>query len=61
MFTSKEINNKMIIICNPMALKREVSINRLIDMEVMKKLGSAIKLFNATKKCDERNNNNVKI
>ena len=55
------MNNKMSIICNPMAIKRQVSINRLIDIEPMKKLGSAIKLFNATKKCDERNNNNDKI
>ena len=33
----------------------DMSINRLIDIESQKKLGSLIKLFNATNKCEPRN------
>ena len=33
----------------------DMSINRLIDIESQKKLGSLIKLFNATNKCELKN------
>ena len=33
----------------------KISINKFSDIESQKKLGSAIKLFNATNKCEPRN------